>query len=79
MPKLSDRQKDHQRLYANLKLIQKNYTVYELIKLLDISEGTWHYRMKEPWRLFSYDDFKAISIYCKIELSQLLEGTLQLR
>lgn len=79
MPKLSDRQKDHQRLLENLKLIQKNYSVDELIELLDISMGTWFNRMKEPWKYFSYDDFKAISIYCNIELSQLLEGTLQLR
>ena len=77
--KATERQKDHQRLLDNLRLIQKNYTVSELSELLGISINTWTNRMKEPWRLFSYDDFRAISSYCKIEFSQLMEGTLQLR
>ena len=75
----ADRQKDHQRLLANMKLIQKNYTVNELSALLGISINTWTNRMKEPWRLFSYDDFRTISSYCKIEFSAIMEGTLQLR
>ena len=77
--KATERQQDHQRLLANLRLIQKNYSVSELSALLGISLNTWTNRMKEPWRLFSYDDFRAISNYCKIEFSQLMEGTLQLR
>lgn len=79
MPKQTERQRDHQRLLDNLKLIQKNYSVDELTGLLGITKATWYNRMKEPWRCFSYDDFKAISTYCRIELSQLIEGTLQLR
>ncbi len=77
--KPAERQKDHQRLLANMKLIQKNYTVHELSALLGISINTWTNRMKEPWRLFSYDDFRAISSYCRIEFSQLMEGTLKIR
>lgn len=77
--KQNERQKDHQRLLNNLKLIQKLYGVPQLIELLGITQNTWTNRMKEPWRLFSYDDFKAISIYCKIDFAQLMEGTLQIR
>ena len=71
--------KDHQRLKHNLELIQKTYTVAELSVVLDISINTWTNRMKEPWRLFSYDDFRAISSYCGIDFSQLMEGTLKIR
>lgn len=77
--KATERQKDHQRLLNNLRLIQKNFKASELSELLGISVNTWTNRMKEPWRKFSYDDFRALSSYCKIEFSQLMEGTLQLR
>jgi len=77
--KATEIQKDHQRLLNNLRLIQRNYRVSELSELLGISINTWTNRMKEPWRKFSYDDFRAISSYCKVEFSQLMEGTLQLR
>ena len=77
--KASERQKDHQRLKKNLELIQKQYTVSELSDLLGIHPNSWTNRMKEPWRKFSYDDFRAISSYCKIEFSQLMEGTLKIR
>lgn len=48
--KAAERQKDHQRLLNNLKLIQKNYNVSELSDLLGISKPTWIAKMKEPWR-----------------------------
>lgn len=76
--KAAERQ-DHQRLLNNLKLIQKTYSVSELSGLLGISINTWTNRMKEPWRLFSYDDFRAISRYCKIEFMQLIDGELKIR
>ena len=71
--------KDHQRLKDNLELIQKNYTVAELSVVLNISMNTWINRMKEPWKRFSYDDFRALSRYCKIEFMQLMEGELKIR
>lgn len=76
--KAAERQ-DHERLLNNLKLIQRNYSVSELSGLLGISINTWTNRMKEPWRLFSYDDFRAISRYCKIEFMQLMEGVLSIK
>ena len=81
MPKitLTERQKDHARLLNNLKLIQKNHSVEELSKLLGVSKNTWTNRMKQPWKMFSYDDFRAISRYCKVEFSQLMEGELKIR
>lgn len=77
--KAAERQKDHQRLFNNLKLIQRNYTVAELSELLGISINTWTNRMKEPWRLFSYDDLRAIAHYCRIDFIQLVDGELKIR
>lgn len=72
-------QKDHKRLYDNLKLIQRNYSVSELADLLGVSINTWTNRMKEPWRLFSYDDLRAIAQYCRIDFVQLVDGELRIR
>ena len=77
--KASERQKDHQRLLNNLKLIQKSYNVSELSELLGISKPTWIAKMKEPWRRFSYDEFYLIAQYCRIELMQLISGELKIR
>jgi hypothetical protein len=77
--KASERQKDHARLLANLKLIQKNYSVSELSELLGISNPTWIAKMKEPWRKFSYDEFYLIAQYCRIDLMQLISGELKIR
>ena len=77
--KAAERQKDHQRLFNNLKLIQRNYTVAELSELLGISINTWTNRIKEPWRLFSYDDLRAIAHYCRIDFIQLVDGELKIR
>lgn len=72
-------QKDHKRLYDNLKLIQRNYSVSELADLLGVSINTWTNRMKEPWRLFSYDDLRSIARYCHIDFVQLVDGELKIR
>ena len=71
--------KDHERLKDNLMLIQKNSSVSELSDLLQISKPTWIKKMKEPWSRFSYDDLKAISVYCKVDFTQLLTGVLKIR
>ena len=77
--KAAERQKDHQRLFNNPKLIQRNYTVAELSELLGISKPTWIARMKEPWCKFSYDDFVLISQYCRIDFATLICGELKIR
>lgn len=76
---MADIKKDHARLLCNLQTLQKAYTVKRLSGFLGISEGTWHYRMKEPWKLFGYDDFKTLSKFCKVDLMQLLEGSLTIK
>lgn len=67
---------EHARLLSNLLQLQKLYGVKKLAEVLGITERTWSNRMKQPWKLFSYDDFVIISSYCKIEFSQLISGTL---
>ena len=70
---------DHARLLYNLQQLQKLYGVKRLAEVLKISERTWNNRMKEPWRLFSYDDFVIIAGYCKIESTQLIAGQLAMK
>lgn len=72
-------QNDHKRLLRNLRLIQKNHSVSELADLIGVSQTTWFNRMKQPWKAFSYDDFKAISGYCKIDFETLLTGELSIK
>lgn len=74
-----DMRKDHQRLLDNLRLIQKNYSVKELSEAIGVSKTTWIARMKEPWRMFSYDDFRIIAAYCKIEFAEIVDGTIRLK
>ena len=70
---------DHARLLYNLQQLQKLYGVKRLAEVLGISERTWSNRMKEPWKLFSFDDFFIIASYCKIEFTQLVEGQLAMK
>lgn len=77
--KQSEIQKDHARLLNNMKLIQQMFSVSELSEILDISANTWTNRMKQPWKAFSYDDFKAISRFCKVDFVTLVDGELKLR
>lgn len=79
MPKISGVRQDHQRLLENMKLVQKIHTKAKMCEILGISPATWTNRMKEPWRLFCYDDFRTISIYCRIDLETLLVGELNLK
>ena len=76
---MSDIQRAHKRLLGNLRLIQKIYTAAELARVLGISLKTWSNRMKEPWRSFSFDDFRLIARYCKIDFVQLVDGELKIR
>lgn len=74
-----DVQRDHKRLLDNLRMIQKKYNVKDLSKLLGISPNTWTNRMKQPWKAFSYDDFRLLSRYCEIDFITLMEGEIKLR
>lgn len=71
--------KDHERLWKNLRLIQKSVGIKNLCALLDISMGTWSNRMKAPWQYFSYDDLRTIARFCKIDFVQIVDGELNLK
>lgn len=71
---MKDVRKDHARLLKNLKLLQKKYSAKELMDACGIKRATWFNKMREPWRQFNYDEFKAIAIYCGVSLETLLEG-----
>ena len=71
-------QNDHKRLLENMMLLQKIYSVNELAEALGVSRNTWTNRMKQPWRDFSYDDFRSISRYCNIYFTALMDGELKI-
>ena len=71
---MKDVRKDHARLLKNLKLLQKIYSAKELMDAYGIKRATWFNKMREPWRQFNYDEFRAIAIYCGVSLETLLEG-----
>lgn len=70
---------EHARLLTNLQQLQKLFTVKKLSEVIGVSERTWSNRMKEPWKLFSYDDFMIIAAFCKVDFLQLVSGTLTIR
>lgn len=72
-------QRDHKRLYDNLRLLQKLYGKDAICYETGIPQSTWTYRMREPWRLFSYDDFKAIARACKVDFITLVSGNLKVK
>lgn len=74
-----DIKSDHLRLQNNLKLLQKNFSAQELADVVGVAKNTWTARMKEPWRLFSYDDFACIARYCRLEPVDLVFGTIGLK
>ena len=70
---------DHERLKSNLTTIQKIFSAKELSKTLGISQNTWTNRMREPWRSFSYDDFRMISKHTRIDFTLIMEGSVAIR
>lgn len=76
---MTDIQRDHKRLLENLRTIQKIFSAAKLAEVLGISKNTWTNRMREPWRAFSYDDFKALANYCRVDFIQLVNGELKIR
>lgn len=76
---MTDIQRDHKRLLGNLKLLQTIFTAAALAEVLGVSKNTWSNRMKEPWKAFSYDDFKMLAKYCKIDFIALVDGELKIR
>lgn len=69
---------DHRRLHHNLTLCQKVMGRIMLCNAIGVTPSTWTTRMKEPWKKFSYDDFRIIAQISGIEVEILLFGTVQL-
>ena len=74
----TDLRKDHKRLQENLRLLVSIHTAAKLSEVLNVSLKTWHNRMKEPWKAFSYDDFKLLAKYCKVDFVKLMDGELKI-
>lgn len=68
----------HTRLHNNLRLLQKVYSVKVLADVIGVTSNTWCSRMKEPWRLFSIDDFIMIATYCNVDFIDIINGEIKL-
>lgn len=73
-----DVRKDHKRLLNNLIILQKIFTTKSLAATIGVDRSTFSKRMKEPWKSFSYDDFRSIAKYCGVEFAKLMEGELKI-
>lgn len=73
---MKDVRKDHARLLKNLKFLQRIYKAVDLAFVIGVNPTTWSRKMKEPWRLFSYDELRMISLYCEIPFEKLICGEL---
>lgn len=69
---------DHRRLKANLDLCQKVFGRIVMCNAIGVTPSTWTKRMKEPWKKFSYDDFRLIAQTSGIAVEVLLFGTVKL-
>lgn len=69
---------DHRRLQNNLMLCQKILGRVALCSAINVTPSTWTTRMKEPWKKFSYDDFRIIAQVSGIKIEILLFGKVQL-
>lgn len=73
---MKDVRKDHARLLKNLEFLQRIYKAVDLAFVIGVNPTTWSRKMKEPWRLFSYDELRMISLYCEIPFEKLICGEL---
>lgn len=75
---MTDIQKEHKRLLKNLKLIVSQTTYEEIALLLGVTPKTICQRMKEPWRLFSFDDYWLICTHYKVDFSRFMTEELRI-
>jgi hypothetical protein len=71
-------QKEHMRLLNNLKLIASQTTYEEIAALLGVTQKTICQRMKEPWRLFSFDDYWLICEHYKVDFNRFMTEELHI-
>ena len=71
---MKDVRKDHARLLSNLVFLQRLYTAKALALCIGVNPTTWGRKMREPWRMFTYDDLRMISVYCDTPLEKLICG-----
>ncbi len=80
MPKvcLSEKQKDHDRLVANLLLIQnsKRKNNAQMGEILGISSSAYSARKKEPEKL-TYAEIKKLCGYAKIDVAVFVSEQLK--
>jgi adenine C2-methylase RlmN of 23S rRNA A2503 and tRNA A37 len=71
-------QKEHMRLLNNLKLIASQTTYEEIAALLGVTQKTICQRMKELWRLFSFDDYWLICEHYKVDFNRFMTEELHI-
>lgn len=78
MPKilLSEKDKDHDRLLCNLKLIQGNRSLDDMAKMLDMSKSTYIRKAKNP-ESFTYKEMKRLCDFTKVDIAAFVSGKLK--
>ena len=71
---MKDVRKDHARLLSNLVFLQGLYTAKALALCIGVNPTTWGRKMREPWRMFTYDELRMIAHYCRIDFVKLICG-----
>ena len=76
---LTDKQKDHDRLVANLLIIQnsKQKNNAQMGEILGISSSAYSARKREPEKL-TYAEIKRLCKYAKIEVATFVSEQLKL-
>lgn len=75
---LSEKQKDHDRLVANLLLIQnsKQKNNAQMGEILGISSSAYSARKREPERL-TYNEIKKLCKYAKVDVAAFVSEQLK--
>ena len=78
MPKvhLTERQKDHDRLIGNLRLIQGRKTSQEMALLLGVSKSTYIRKAKAP-ETFTYGEIKRLCDFTRVDIAAFVSGKLK--
>lgn len=80
MPKvyLTEKQKDCERLRANLKLLQGKRGVREMGAIIGCSKSTFHSRLKKPESL-TYEEIKRLCDFFKVDIAAFCGGVLKIQ
>ena len=78
MPKvhLTEKQKDHDRLIDNLRLIQGRRSNEDMATILGVSRSTYIRKVKQPESL-TYQEIKRLCDFTRVDIASFVSGKLR--